>query len=810
MAIRNIPPINAPSFGGLVFAMDFSMGFSSEPSKLTYKVVSQTGTYTTPTLGSDASLSFGSFRFNGNIFSYDIEESMSGKILSVTLIDKSTILDRKTVVVFRPGLFGKKGTSKVVNLPVKFDPEEKFYYKIVKTSQGFKIEKKTLTDSSVKRTVRSFNGNIGDVIMVGSEEPPDTKCEVAATSYVFNDLKSTASVNGISSCPISDSKVKKTYEGTLRSVLSSWCQDFGVGYYWNYSTNSLVFFDLKRSVFSLPSTSDPAITSKKTYSSLEGTFNQIAGNYFIKPFNPKSTTLSNGDTFYSTFSMNPYSHTYFIKRSNESSSGEGGSVDSSTYGGTRSVQEFFQSAVLGYISPALRKIYNFSILGLYGANAGFLTQGEYTNANIITNTMSRTGMIDSVNDLVDFSGVTQGNLSSVYDFILAKYDAGLEARWHDLEQDIFSDKVGRFYRGPASSSGSFKFCSKSVIFDTSVTYEPESEIMEDNDFKEFNFSGRKIFDRGGTGPSMNASEAMETLGLNGEDKSVIIEKLVPLQLEILVGSNFYNNLISDGISESTLADYDTLLIVPKKKLVDDKLKLKSSFTTGVNEKETTYTEIENNQSQNPPECSLEDLNENFCISAKDEIRKKQQEENQDKEFKRKKPAAGLVNKNGRGASVTVSGKRVRILSASHSSYRGVVTYSYQIETIIDETQKEDVVWDLSGTTSTPSNVLETRFLLENRSTSENIKNKPSPAELASRIGYLQAQPLSKVTYACADFVSGLPVSPNSGLESLDVSISDAGFTASYTYATRPSVFPKQDSIRIVSDSNPSRPAIQVL
>jgi hypothetical protein len=813
MAIRNIPSINAPSFGGLVFSLDFSMGFSSEPSKLTYKVVNKSGSYSTPNLGADASLSFGSFKFNGIIYSYEIDESMSGKVLSVTLVDKSTILDRKSVVVFRPGLFGKMGSVENVDLQVNFSEDEAFYYKLQKTNQGFKIVKNRFSNSSVKRRVRSFNGNIEDIIMVGSEEPPDTKCEVASSSYTFNDLKSTAGVNGISSCPINDSKIRKTYEGTLRSVLNSWCQDFGISYYWDYSKNSLVFFDLKTSVFSLPSSNDEAITAKKTYSSLEGTYNQVAGNYFIKPFNPKSVTLSRGETYYSTFSMSPYSHTYFIKRSNESSSGDvPESEDSSTYGGTRKFSQFMESAVLGYISPALRKIYNFSVLQLYGANSGFLTQGEYTDGLIVTNTMSRTGLIDTVNDMMDFAESSQSGLTNFYDFILGKYDEGLEARWHDLEQDIFTNKIGRFYRGPGSSSGSFKFCSKSVIFDTSITYEPESEIFEDNDFKEFNFNGRRIFDRSGTGPSLNAAEAQETLGITGEEASLTVEKLKPIQIEILKGSPFYNNLISDGISSATLDKYDNLIIVPKKKIVEEKLKLKANFITGQNLKETSYQDIENNQSENPPECSLQDINENACVSAKDEVIKKQQdssESDQDK-FEKKKPASGLANKTSRGASVSIDGKTVRILSSSDSSYRGVVTYSYSIEVLLNESQRESVIWQLSGSTSTPQNVLEKRFILENRSTSENLnKDKPTLQDLSSRSGYLQSSPVTKVTYTCSDFVKDLPGSPSSGLENLDVSISDAGFTASYTYSTRPSIFPKQDTSVIVSDSNPSKPAFQL-
>ena len=67
MAIINVPAINAPSFGGFVYSLDFAKSNSSEASQLTYKVVSKSGSFSTPTIGSQASVSFDSFSFNGKI-----------------------------------------------------------------------------------------------------------------------------------------------------------------------------------------------------------------------------------------------------------------------------------------------------------------------------------------------------------------------------------------------------------------------------------------------------------------------------------------------------------------------------------------------------------------------------------------------------------------------------------------------------------------------------------------------------------------------------------------------------------------------
>ena len=113
------------------------------------------------------------------------------------------------VVVFRPGIFGKNGTSSETSLPVEFSDDEKYYYDL---DTNFKLIKKTYLNGSVKRNIRTGNFKYGDFLIVGSEEPPDTKCEIPSTSYVFDQLKKLTGVPGFGSCPISDSKIKKTFD----------------------------------------------------------------------------------------------------------------------------------------------------------------------------------------------------------------------------------------------------------------------------------------------------------------------------------------------------------------------------------------------------------------------------------------------------------------------------------------------------------------------------------------------------------------------------------------------------------------------
>jgi hypothetical protein len=809
MAIEQIPQIAASfSSNGFVYSIDFQKTFSSEPSKVTYKVVNKTGRYIEPTIEADASINFSNFNFNGYVYSYDIEESNSGNILTVTLVDKSVILDKLYVTVFRPGIFGKNGTSKTVSLDVVFDPEDEFYT-IASNGQGYKIVKNKYTNGKVDRKVRSFSGKTGDIIIVGSEEPPETNCELPACSYTFDDLKGITGVSGFSNCPISDKKIRQTYEGTLRSVLNSWCQDFGYSFYWNYSSNSLVFFDVKNNVFSIPkSVTDSKIVSKRYSKSAEGKYNQIATNYFAKPYTPKTASAEDGSTYYGTYSLNPYNIEYFIDRT---------LVENQTtiYGGGRTKNEFIASAALGYVSPSLRKIYNYSWITAWGSQVGFSgTTLKYLAVSKLAVAMNSSGMKDDVKDLIAFSGSTIENLDSSYVAIMSNYDAGLEDRWTSMEQDIFTAKIGNFYRCPPMKSGSSVFCSKNMIVNTSISLEPEGSILEDQDNKDdgsANFNGRLVFSRGAPGPQITSMEALESLGIK-EDASKNLDKLLPLQISILSGSKLATSLVSSQLaSVAELSQHNTIMIIPRVELVSDKLKFSTSYATGSNNRESTYIDVQNNQDPDPPKCSLEDQNAKKCPSGKEELSKKQEDAKKPTDFQPKKPTSGLLSKAlCVGANISINSKTVKILSSSASQYRGIIEYTTSVNMIEDATSQESIVFSLDGSLSPSNKIIETRLIVENRTTSENLsKKKPTPQELSTRKGYLQNNNIEKVSYICAGFVPALPLDSSSGLENLDMSISDSGFSASYSYSTRPAVFPSQDSSVIKNSSSPSRPANQI-
>ena len=846
-SIENIPPITASfSGGGSVFSIDFQRSYSQEASKVTYRIVSESGSYSNPTIGASASISFGDFNFTGYVYSYELEESASsGKILTVTLVDQSVILDKLYVCVFRRGLFGENGTKKTESYEVKFEDQEAFWYLQQNSTGGFDLIKKDYVNEQVDRFYYEAKVKRGDIIIVGSEIVSDQECELLDSSYTFEQLKSAVggAVSGFSSAPISSSDIAQTYEGTLRSVLNSWCQDFGFTFYWDYSANTLKFIDLKSGVMSLPDSSDKKILSKKTFKSAEGMFNQVACNYFARPFNPRTETVSLSKTVYNEFEIWPFSVSFFVNRYNDEIGTEN---DSSAFGSKRTQSEFLKSAICGYISPTLRKVYNFSLLNKIGASVGIRQWRVAENAAAVTqvfDSLELDGFEVDVAELRNFAGMA-GNDSTpdaYYHVILASLDAGLEDSWNTVEQDILTDKIGNYYKSTYNVSRTSVFCSPTQIVKTSITYEPEGTLSNDKDQEDADqdpLAGRRVFSRGAPGPDISPNLALKELGLDEEDSAdagggggtggggdpggssgsngSLAKRLsfcVPLELRILEGGAL-DDVIQNELGAS-LSDYNTVLIYPTKKLVKDKTGLNvNSANSSVNKKEVTRQDIINEKQEDlNEECQeLEDPNAELCLSAKEEVMKKQREQAEgDQTYLMNEPIAGLNSNNKTyGASISLDSGNTRLVTSSYSSYHSYQTFNFSVEALFTQNETEQFVSKVSGNTSSSPKIIETRVFIENRTDKKSLsKENLAPDDLSTREGYLQDKELQKKVFVCAGFVSSLPTSPASGLESIGMSLTDSGFEVTYSYSTRPGVFAKQDFSVISGGASSYKPASQI-
>lgn len=246
MAIKKIEDIyingKNRAWGGYIYNLSYNPSFGEEPSQVTVEVTNESGVFDISK--DDLSLSGAPTLIKiGSIFTlymypieYQIGESPSGKTLRVDYVDESVVyLDRKVVKLKTRGM----------------DPQvtESYPNTIV-------IGEERLRNMAVTE-------NVGQILLGRDNVPSDelgrslsSELQVSDVDYTFPQLLAKIS-NIISRLPTLDSAAsnyRRDYTGRLREVLSAWCNDLGLGFYWE--NRKLNFLDL---------TSAATIQSVKSY-----------------------------------------------------------------------------------------------------------------------------------------------------------------------------------------------------------------------------------------------------------------------------------------------------------------------------------------------------------------------------------------------------------------------------------------------------------------------------------------------------------------------------------------------------------------
>lgn len=788
MAIKNIPQISGPSFGGVIYGLSVSQGFSSEPSKLTLNIVNKDGQYSTPVLNQSATVSFGNFTFQGFIWSYDIKESADEKLLTVTLIDKSVILDRRYVLLWKRGFLGLNGTERKITKSFDFSDETILVPTKNEQIQGFPYTKwieKRLGNASVNTTYRELpSKNIGSLILVGKEKISDSDCDIPDTYYTFNDLKS--AINGISmkNAP-SNNTWRTTHEGTLREVLSNWCADLGYDFYWNYSNNSLQFYDVSIGVTaSLPNSNASNIISKDFGSSMEGTFRQYGLAYTARPKSALKT-LSGSVTIVRTYSVLPIDISYFASKINEKISLN--SVKDK-WGG-RSKDEFTTAGMVGYISQSLRDLYCFQnkhweALG-YKLDSG-LTLEKITMLDFL----KKNGYEDVINNLEAFDAENLPN----YEINFINRDEKISNKWHEIEQKMLNYH-GRWYRIP-DKSGSFFYCNSNFTIDISINVDPSASQKEDNSEE---FAGKVIYDRGGS-ISHDSSVLQDLLKIN--ELTNELDNCTPKHIELKEAGLLQQMVKSGLITEEKSKTVNTLVIFPK---TDTFVKNKLGFTNpvlslGPNNLETTWREEQaQNRSNGQKNCTQYDdlLKKGSCASLEEQARKIAIKTagglTGDEDEPPDDLVSGLNNKTSRSCSVQTKKGNVTFYLPSHSTLKVVTSYTVNINKISSFGTNE-FLWSV-GSPGVADDVAELRIANENiTDPSEDFYQKPRYGTLIKPADSRAVSPNQTIKYVFAGEPEGISLNPSSGLTSLDISLSSDGFTTTADYATRPPKPSKQNNI----------------
>jgi len=238
--IITIEEIKGNFYGGFPYRADWQFNTSDSPSTLSVSVVNSEGIYSI----SDEDIGYkttslvelGGFKFNGYLVSYEIEENPVQKVLTLKYIDKSVDLDRYCI-----GLYGKHGgisgpiPPNMFILGREYGPCDKNLNPLERAAN--------INKSSVDRCDPCPNMPANGY--ANACEDPALALKLNPVYYTFNDLLgilgkitsvNTAGMGGLSA----DNTYLDKISGTVRSVLSSWCQLLGKSYYYDPVRQELV------------------------------------------------------------------------------------------------------------------------------------------------------------------------------------------------------------------------------------------------------------------------------------------------------------------------------------------------------------------------------------------------------------------------------------------------------------------------------------------------------------------------------------------------------------------------------------------
>lgn len=236
MPLLKLPNVSVP-IGGDVYSISLNQGYSEAPSTIDVSVVN--GGPASPSLGgSPVSISIGDLSFKGYCYSAQYEEKVGEKVAHLKYCDGSIILDQIQV-----GLIQRHyGVPK----------EEAALKPITGTFQCPQCDGSTQKVKAVAEVrVRTGNFEIGDVFIMGSEEATHSQCDFPDVNYTFGDLIGLMgrrmSIRFLPGAGPGGSYRNK-FVGSLREVLSNWCAEYALSFYWDFVSNSLVIYSLAQGI----------------------------------------------------------------------------------------------------------------------------------------------------------------------------------------------------------------------------------------------------------------------------------------------------------------------------------------------------------------------------------------------------------------------------------------------------------------------------------------------------------------------------------------------------------------------------------
>lgn len=316
---KDFPNITIAGVNRKVFSIDLSGGVQ-EPYSLKLSFISGDESYDLNTRD-PIQVRIGSFfDFSGYAVAFSKRKSVSsGETSELTLVDTSIILDKYWV-----GLRGKYGGGQPT-LRKGTGPQRR-----IEPTANYNVLNPTNKDTSDpnlnRLVVYETDGDFSDLILVGSyidpckdlqsdtltdmcdpctaEQASNIDCaksrnfEILDVDYTFSELiegckSKNIKIYGNISAP---TDYRAQYTGTVRSVLESWCKDFGYGFYWD--NGGVNFINLKEGInisnINLEDTSNCTIEEYTISESIQDTKKIVNIAYFGKKGEIKNYQCTTG------------------------------------------------------------------------------------------------------------------------------------------------------------------------------------------------------------------------------------------------------------------------------------------------------------------------------------------------------------------------------------------------------------------------------------------------------------------------------------------------------------------------------------
>jgi len=827
MAYRKIEEIivngvSGEIFNAYIYGSNLELGFSESPTKLSLSIVKENGDFSSfpNSLLTSYEIKIGTLTLSRMyLYSYEISRSVGQKTATLNFLDGSFILDKIFV-----GLINRHGVGPA-GIPIDFSIPAKCTS--CDGAQTIDVVG-TLTRSIASGLIVNVDPKTGGSIILGQEQFVEGQCDIPDVAYNFTQLLESMSQAGITVSGLVDVNPNyfQAYIGTLREVLSNWCADFGYSFYWDLITNSIKGIDLKievdyineiKNLISKNSSLNTyeteantlAIESFNESESLEGTTTQKHISRYLKPFRTKSTSRSITNT--RLFSC--------IKP-------ESFKID----------ENDIKRAVLGKYSDSARTAFcvqdqttkQLEYLGFeyIWTNSIFTISSSKKTNNIFTDIVDLGYNNPAITEMIDkYNGA---------DVLIAVYDPQKEEIYKTWEAGI-ADMLGKYYRGDIEPANQDRTCTASLFSQKQVAITPNAQIYTNKNKRDLPFANVLNGPQGAS----DVEWGIPTLYLFSRDTTYGTTQEQYNQTILNNGDDPFSQYKPQILPIEGIA-YTYLINAKSKAERTNQTKLARTLTSIINEIDKLKTEnTQNSQKQVvfcflPPQAVMNQAIQVSIINTtnKSEVARGENDEEQQEECvvgcdadslqqvcgkcsEQTVPFVGLTDRTARAVALScIGGKKIELIFPSEATYQGYETVTTNtkftvpgqkivlgnINNIDDNTLTLQVVEsDISNDLDPLDGSTIINMLVPDGAT-KNFKNvTPAQyhADLSKKIINSITIPRKNLSLSIIGLNFGdlsYYISPDKGLVSFSINLSENGITSQLSFANRPKVLPKREAI----------------